>query len=110
MLYDTSDTVIKRIGKVQTNFTRPLKLTLKSASHVKWILKNREKIMPSGVACASDKTLRQQEYYKSLKDQLDARQKDGEKDLKIKYVKGVPRIVTNKSNENSDSKNCAALV
>ena len=42
MPYDTSDTVIKRIGKVQTNCTRPLKLTLKSASHVKWILKNRE--------------------------------------------------------------------
>ena len=61
MPYDTSNVVIRRIGKVQTNITRPLKLTFKSVSYLKWILQNRE--MPSGVTCSSDKTPRQQQYY-----------------------------------------------
>lgn len=41
----------------------------------------------------SDQTRQQQEYMKNLRNELRRQIDGGEKDLVIKYVKGIPKIV-----------------
>lgn len=59
---------------------------------MKTILRHRNNIKSDVIKIFSDQTPQQQAYMKTLKDELRRRIDDGDKDLTIKYVKGVPKI------------------
>lgn len=89
-----------RLGKYDNSRTtpRPLKIVLPSESLVHhairkaYTLKNLRD--PGNVKISSDKTPKQQEYYRQLKDELARRTANGEDNLRIKYIRGYPQIVS----------------
>lgn len=89
-----------RLGKPDTLRTkpRPLKIVFKDNSLPKKILLNCRKLKDSAnlknLNITEDRTPRQQKYYQGLKVKLLEREKNGEKNLKIKYINGVPQIVS----------------
>lgn len=85
-------TYITRLGKYTPNRNRPIKVCYASQETVKNLLRQRNNLK-SEIRVFSDQTPQQQTYMKTLKDQLKRRIDDGDKDLTIKYIKGVPRIV-----------------
>lgn len=90
---------IQRLGRYSNNATRPrpIKITLACESDVTYILKNAKSITSQerfkNIRLSPDRTPKQIEHYKKLKNELGARLNNGESDLVIKYVNGVQRIV-----------------
>ncbi|KAG5885595.1 hypothetical protein JTB14_024776 [Gonioctena quinquepunctata] len=90
-----------RIGKKTSvcdeNVQRPLKLVLNDCYSVLAILKNRDKIASSDYPrfkISSDLTSQQRQHLKLLREQLNTRISSGENNLTIKYISGVPQIVS----------------
>ena len=83
----------RRIGKSRDNEPVPLKVPFASRNDALFVLRNKEKLSKYKLSVKNDKMPSQQEYIKSLQSELDTRIASGEKDLRIKYEKGVPRIV-----------------
>ena len=48
----------------------------------------------------SDQTPNQQIYLQNLKEEMTRRNNEGEEDLTIKYIKGIPKIVKNNKSKN----------
>lgn len=82
-----------RLGKFKSGSSRSLKASLISAESAKDVLRNRMKVNTNTVSIFSDKTLQQQKHIKILKEELHARQGQGEENIAIKFIKGVPKIV-----------------
>nr|CAI5822610.1 unnamed protein product [Callosobruchus analis] len=95
----SSDTVnLVRLGRtVDNSKPRPIKVKLgdENCVHrcIKGVPKLRRHERYSRVTVAFDRTPRQVEHYKKLKQEIDNRSANGETGLKIKYVRGVPKIV-----------------
>lgn len=91
-------TIITRLGKF-SNKPRPLKIVLPSTSDVFSILKLKNKLRDipkfSLIRISSDRTLIQRNYFKNIVCQLDERRNAGERDLVLKYLRGVPTISKN---------------
>lgn len=89
---------ITRIGRLSANKCRPLKVVLQSEALVHSIIKKATKIKKvqkfAGLSISFDRTAQQQISYRRLREELDARISAGEKNLKIRYVREVPRIVS----------------
>nr|CAH7725949.1 unnamed protein product [Callosobruchus chinensis] len=89
-----------RLGKFDRSSTRPrlIKLTLNNQQQVQKCLRNANKLSSSTefarIRISADRTPKQVEFYKKVKCELSRRQANGEANLKIKHVRGVPRIVT----------------
>ena len=94
-----------RIGKPRDNEPMPLKVTFDSHSDALFVLRNKEKLNKHKLSVRNDKTPNQQNYMKSLQSELSARTNNGEKDLRIKYEKGVPHIVKATKKRNANQKN-----
>ncbi|KAK5647712.1 hypothetical protein RI129_002604 [Pyrocoelia pectoralis] len=97
---DTNDLKVYRIGNVRTdNRPRPIIITLKSRNDVLTVLKNKNtlKTNRSRIVIASDQTPLQRKYLEDLRTELATRSNNGEKDLTIKYLKGVPKIISSKN-------------
>lgn len=77
---------------------RPIKVTLASVSDVHSLIKNTNKLKNtpnySKISISYDRTPKQLSTYKKLKQQLNDRISSGENNITIKYVRGVPKIVT----------------
>lgn len=84
---------IIRLGKYQPEKNRLLKVCFTSQETALHILKNKNIIKLNNIKIFSDQTPQQQAYMKELKEELDNRTSSGEENLRIKYVKGVPKIV-----------------
>lgn len=84
--------MITRLGKFDPKKTRPIKLSFKSQDIAISILRNSKNIKSDNVILFPDKTPQQQAYMKELKEELKQRIEDGEKDLVIRYIKGMPKI------------------
>lgn len=85
---------IIRLGKYSSaKKSRPIKVFYNSNSIVKCILRNKNILTSDNVRLFSDQTRQQQEYMKNLRNELRRQIDGGEKDLVIKYVKGIPKIV-----------------
>lgn len=82
-----------RLGKPNSNKPRPIKIILKSRESALEILRSQKKLMNSKIRIKSDLTPMQREYLRSLGEQLEERRKKGERDITIKYVRGVPKII-----------------
>lgn len=86
-----------RLGRINpsTQRPRPIKLVLSSEEDVHCILRKASKLKNSefdGVHISQDRTPREIDYYKSLKNEMAERISKGEINLRIKYQKGVPVI------------------
>lgn len=92
-----------RLGKYALNNTRPrpLKVTLENENDVLKIIKNTNNIKQindfKNVSISFDKTPRQISFYQELRRQLTERQMNGETNLTIRYIQGVPKIITSKN-------------
>lgn len=90
---------VLRIGKYTPGRNRGIKVCFDTASSAKYLLRNKDKI-PENIKIFSDQTPAQQQYLRSLKEELARRQNDGENELTIKYIHGTPTII-NKPPKNS---------
>lgn len=84
-----------RLGKYVADKHRPLKICFDNNETPKILLRNKAKF-PEDIKIYSDQTPAQYEYLQSVKEELERRSQNGEKDLTIKYFKGIPRIIVNK--------------
>lgn len=87
---------VVRIGNRGDNKIRPLKVVLPSETIVANILRNSKKLhdLPQydRVAVSSDRTPMQRQQYNLLKRELDQRVASGERDLRIRFTNGIPKI------------------
>lgn len=89
-----------RLGRFDANRTRPrpIKITLNDETIVHEIIRNVKKLKShqnyGHISVSFDRTPRQINYYKEIKHELDDRVKRGETNCKIKYVNGIPKIVS----------------
>lgn len=91
---DSRDPIyITRLGKYSTNKNRPIKACFASQEEAKFILRNKSTVTSETVKIFSDQTPSQQMYLKNLRSELQQRIENGEDNLIIKYVKGVPKII-----------------
>lgn len=102
---EPTTTVLKcnRLGKFDPNrsLPRPIRIILDNPDHVLSVLRkvkeNRNRIQNSqrfhNVKVSSDKTPKQNAYFRNVKQELQRREAEGESDLQIKFVKGIPRII-----------------
>lgn len=86
-----------RVGKENKNGARSLKVIFSSPDDALYILKNKKKLKnrKPKIYIDADLTPRQMEKIKKLQDELRIRRNDGEQNIFIKYVKGVPQIAKN---------------
>lgn len=84
-----------RLGKVINNKPRPIKVILNHSDVVKNIFKNKSLLQQgTNIRIASDQTPLQRQHLDKLRQTLEMRLSKGERDLTIKYVKGIPTITT----------------
>lgn len=88
-----------RIGKYCDTKIRKVKVYYESKSSAKQLLRNRENLS-KGIKIYSDQTPNQQIYLQNLKEEMTRRNNEGEEDLTIKYIKGIPKIVKNNKSKN----------
>jgi hypothetical protein len=66
----------------------------------KEVLRNKNKLinsdLPRSISISDDKTSKQLEYLKNLRTELQLRRDNGEDNITIKYVKGIPSIIESK--------------
>lgn len=82
---------IFRLGKFDSNKTRPIKVSFDSTQMAKQILKN--KVNNQNFQIFSDQTPLQRKFLIELRNELKTRQDNGESDLIIKYIRGTPKII-----------------
>lgn len=84
---------IIRLGKLNPTKNRPLKIYFDCSQIPKQLMKNKGKITNKDIKIYADLTPTQQNNLKLLRQDLCNRQENGETDITIKYVNGVPKIV-----------------
>lgn len=108
----SSDNVVKpikliRLGKFGQNYSRPIKAVFGSPTEVFDILKSKKKLStlqpPSTIGISSDRTIQQRNYMKSLREELESRRSKVEPELIIKYLKGIPTIISKFDHSNNNS-------
>lgn len=99
MSEDTNALDIKpiRLGKYLPNMgkPRPIKVVFKDEQIVHNIINKSRQLKNSEfsyVSISPDRTPKQIEYYKTLKNELNERKAKGENNLTIKYINGIPTI------------------
>lgn len=85
-------TKVERIGKPNKNNRRALKVGLSDAKDTYMLTKNRHKLKNTKVYLNLDLTKQQRELESAVKSNLLKKIENGEKDLCIRYVHGVPTI------------------
>lgn len=84
---------VMRIGKYDPAKSRPIKACFEKEETVKMILRSKDNQINPAIKVFSDQTPHQIAKFKNLKDELALRMSNGESNLKIKYIKGMPKIV-----------------
>lgn len=98
-----------RLGQYKTNQNRPIKVFFNSEEEAKEILRNKNNLKKDHIKIFSDQTPNQKKYLLNLKEELGKRTANGEANLIIKYVQGLPKIIRstdiNSSTAQAKSKN-----
>lgn len=91
--FQVDDIKVTRFGsKFVEGSSRPLQVKLKNVDQVHWVFKNKEVIFPGNLTIARDQTKSQRNYFKVVKEELQTRQNNGEKDLEIRHFYDIPCI------------------
>lgn len=106
--FELNELLIQRLGnKFSRGKNRPLKITVPSVSNVHWIYSQKKFIVGnSKIAISGDLTKQQRDYRRSIIMELKSRISNGEKNILIKYVRGMPIIAPkdfNHQKNNSDN-------
>lgn len=93
-----------RLGKYTDGKSRPLKACFETPGEAKTILRNKSAINReiSSVRIYSDETPWQKKNMQQLRKNLKRRTEAGEKDLTIKFLQGMPKIVVQTLPKNSN--------
>lgn len=87
-----------RLGRFITEKIRPIKIRLDNEVDVIKVIRHSNTLKNSRfnnkVFISVDRTPRQLEYFKKIKDELNRRKNAGENNIKIKYVNGIPKIIS----------------
>ncbi|KAJ3660024.1 hypothetical protein Zmor_011680 [Zophobas morio] len=90
-----------RLGKFdgsKQHRSRPIRVRLSSSNAVHTVIRNAKKIRAvetfSALSVSFDRTPRELNFYKSVKEELNTRRLNGETNLQIKYRNGIPAIVS----------------
>uniref|UniRef100_A0A6P7G4K3 Uncharacterized protein LOC114334099 n=1 Tax=Diabrotica virgifera virgifera TaxID=50390 RepID=A0A6P7G4K3_DIAVI len=85
-----------RVGKVGDRFPRMIKMVMNNEYEAKQILRNKRKLLEKtktkNVSIVDDKTPMQVNFLKELRSELETRKENGEQNLTIKYIRGIPKI------------------
>lgn len=81
-----------RLGKFNADKPRPIKVIFQTTETPQYLLKHRTKLS-TNIKLYWDQTPKQRNYMQNLQKQLRKREHDGESNLSIKYIKGVPTII-----------------
>lgn len=84
---------IIRLGKYDGKKRRPLKICFPTQETAKTVLRNKVNLKVDGIRIYSDQTPKQQKDMKHLVTELHQRQENGEKNLMIKFIRGIPKII-----------------
>lgn len=102
--FDFNTVKLYRIGKPKKDKIRPLKLVFRTQNEAtecikKFISGNLKESNSnfSDISISRDKTDRERQHLKNLREELEKRLKNGESNLTIKYRNGVPEIVQSKN-------------
>lgn len=85
---------IMRLGKYIPNRTRAVKVTFTSEETAKIIMRNKNSHKIDNIKIFSDQTPHQRRYMQSLIEELNKRTANGETNLIIKYIRGIPKIIS----------------
>ena len=87
-----------RLGIFNNTKNRPIKISLNDEKHVNNVIRKTNILKNNraykNISISFDRTPRQIEHYRQLKKELKEREDSGEQNLKIKYVKGIPKIIS----------------
>lgn len=96
---DIANCNVFRLGKYNpsNNRPRPIKIRLRNEDDTRKILQKSGKLKNSDsfkdIFMTPDRTPRELEYYKKLKNELQHRKDNGEDDIIIKYINNIPKII-----------------
>jgi len=100
----TKPNSITRLAKPSSSNTtkpRPVKLRFSDQKDIFELFSYQNKLKSNSTwkdfRFSSDRTKQQQEYMSHLRQELLNRQSNGEQDLIIKYIKGIPKIINSKN-------------
>ncbi|CAA9994893.1 unnamed protein product, partial [Nesidiocoris tenuis] len=83
----------QRIGKFRSSGApRPVLVRLSSSETATQMLARNRVMNPKKYSISADKTIREREHLQELRNELKSRTDNGENDLTIRYVRGVPLI------------------
>ena len=95
--FDDDNIKIQRLGRRSDTKARPIKIILRNDLEVLSFIKNAKTLRNSPehkkVSISFDKTPRQIDYYKQVKNDMIIRLNNGETNLRIRHVNGIPKIV-----------------
>jgi hypothetical protein len=93
---------VVRLGKSSGRKPAPLKLRLNNSDSARSCLRKQSVLLGKDVyakiVIREDKTPRQMQYLKSLREELNQRINSGVTNLTIKYINRVPQIITKQKN------------
>lgn len=85
---------VEKIGKPNRNGHKALKVILNSVADVNLVLRNRVKAINSRqIFIETDMTHKQRADLNEVRSELKRRRENGEDNLRLRYVDGVPRVV-----------------
>jgi hypothetical protein len=83
-----------RFGKNNKNGIRAVKVTFSRSEEADRVIRARkDNIKDKKIFIQADMTQRQRECYEKLKAEIEARKEKGERDIMLRYIQGVPKIV-----------------
>ncbi|CAB0018663.1 unnamed protein product [Nesidiocoris tenuis] len=91
-----------RLGKRSADHTRPLKAIFETQSEATRVMASVRSTKSPQFPIAGDRTVRQRDFLRRLRTELQARKDNGEANLTIKYISGVPKIVPLDSSKNAN--------
>lgn len=87
-----------RLGRLG-NRPRPIKVIFNEASLASQCLKRKKNLQSDhNIRLGADQTVMQRDYIKKIYKDLDERKAKGEKNLIVKFIRGIPKIVVNTRN------------
>lgn len=101
---NNTDKIVKvlRVGVQKSNKPRPLKVICSDSRLVNSVIRSKSKLYSSEFRVSSDQTKMQQDHWKAVRAELKSREENGETNLTIKYIQGVPKIVPKSNNKKND--------
>lgn len=86
-----------RLGNGQNGKPAPLRVGLSPTDDVLTLLRCKKDLRNKSVVITTDQTKMQREYYQKIRTELLARKQNGEQNIFIKYINGVPKIEKSKN-------------